>query len=142
MRRAGALLHLSREHHTTLAMAAHARRVADAGDAADCAEALARLDAHWRSMMNAHCAAEELLLRLAADAVGAADAARIVAEHAELHTLAVGPCALDAPARLRRFAELTVAHVRYEERELFPQLQAHPSVAAPDAAADSPRPSA
>ncbi|HEX7111570.1 MAG TPA: hypothetical protein VF216_03935 [Mizugakiibacter sp.] len=139
MHRSGALLHLSREHHTTLAMAAQARRAADHGDATAQAETLARVAAHWRTLMNAHCAAEELLLRLAADTVEAAEAARIVREHAELHTLALGPCTLDASERLRRFAELTVAHVRYEERSLFPRLQAHPSVAAPTAAASPAR---
>lgn len=139
MRRSGALLHLSREHHATLAMAAQARRAADHGDAAAQAEALARVAAHWRTLMNAHCAAEELLLQLAAGTVGDAEAARVVAEHAELHTLALGPCALDTAARLRRFAELTVAHVRHEERSLFPRLQTHPGVAAESAAAPSAR---
>lgn len=140
MRRSGALLHLSREHHTTLAMAAQARRAADHDDAAAQAEALAQVATHWRTLMNAHCAAEELLLRLAGDAIDAGEAARIVGEHAELHTLALGPCALDAAARLRRFAELTVSHVRYEERSLFPRLQTHPGIAAESPAKPSARP--
>jgi hypothetical protein len=30
---------------------------------------------------------------------------------------------------LRKFADLAGAHVRYEERVFFPQLQSHPCVA-------------
>ena len=51
--------------------------------------------------------------------------ARILAEHAELRMLAVGPCELEPAMRLCRFADLLKAHVRYEERTFFPQLQLH-----------------
>ena len=40
-----------------------------------------------------------------------------------------GSCGLSPAARLRRFADLASAHVRYEERVLFPELQSHPYIA-------------
>jgi hemerythrin-like domain-containing protein len=46
-----------------------------------------------------------------------------MAEHSELRMLAAGPCDLEPVDRLRRFANLLRAHVRYEERAFFPQLQ-------------------
>lgn len=41
-------------------------------------------------------------------------------------------CLLEPTMRLRRFADLVVSHVRYEERVIFPQLQSHPSIASVD----------
>ncbi len=63
--------------------------------------------------------------------------ARINAEHAELRLLALGPCNLEPAARLHRFGDLLSAHVRYEERIFFPQLQSHSRFANGNATADS-----
>lgn len=138
MPRTGALLSLSREHHASLVMARDARRVANDNDAAACSAAITRMEAHWHRMMAAHFDQEERLIRIAADTLDPESMARIFSDHAELRILAGGPCTLEPAARLRRFADLTVAHVRYEERTFFPQLQSHPCIAAAPATAPGP----
>ena len=125
MPRTGALLLLSREHHTSLVMARAARKAADANDNIAHSEALKRIEAHWHAVLVAHFAQEEQLIRLAADVLDPEAVARILSEHAELHTLACGPCLLEPIVRLRRVGDLLAAHVRYEERVIFPQLQSH-----------------
>ncbi|MGH8685394.1 MAG: hemerythrin domain-containing protein [Nitrosospira sp.] len=138
MPRTGALLSLSREHHTSLVMAREARRVADDNDAVACLAAIARIETHWHRLMSAHFDQEERLIRIAADTLDPESMARILSDHAELRILAGGHCPLEPAARLRRFADLTIAHVRYEERTFFPQLQSHPCVAVASATAPSP----
>lgn len=129
MPRTGALLSLSREHHTSLVLARAIRRAVDKGlDAGAYSDEIARLEAHWHTLMAAHFEQEERLIKLAADALDSELAARIIDEHAEIRMLACGPCSLEPIARLRRFADLVIAHVRYEERTFFPQLQSHPCV--------------
>lgn len=133
MPRTGALLVLSREHHTSLVVARDARRAANEKDAAALAGAIARIEAHWKTVMAAHFDEEERLIRIAKDTLEAQAVARILAEHAELRILASGPCLLEPAIRLRRFADLIVTHVRFEERVFFPQLQSHPCIANADA---------
>ena len=115
MPRTGALLPLSREHHTSLVMARAARKAADDNDPVACLAAIARIEAQ--------------LIQLALETLDRESVARILAEHAELRALASGHCALEPTERLRRFADLVAAHVRYEERVFFPQLQLHPCIA-------------
>lgn len=128
MPRIGALLSLSREHHASLVMARAARKAADANDSIICSEVLARIEAHWHTVLAEHFAQEESLVGLAADVLALESSARIFAEHAELRMLACGPCLLEPALRLRQFGDLLAAHVRYEERVLFPQLQLHSSM--------------
>ena len=128
MPRAGALLSLSREHHTALVLARTALKAADTGEADAVRAAMSEVEAHWHAVMSSHFEREEQLIQLAKDALGAGLAQRVMAEHTELRMLADGPCDLELADRLRRFANLLRAHVRYEERVLFPQLQAHPGV--------------
>ncbi|PXW89926.1 hypothetical protein C8R34_10383 [Nitrosomonas sp. Nm84] len=132
MPRTGALLPLSREHHTSLVMARAARKAADSNDGVACTAVIARIEAHWHALMAAHFEQEEQLIRLAAEILDPESVARILADHAELRTLACGPCMLEPIERLYRFADLVVAHVRYEERVLFPQLQLHPGIESAD----------
>lgn len=129
MPRTGALLPLSREHHTSLVMARAARKAADDNDDIACLAAVARIEAHWHALMAAHFEQEEQLIWLAAEALDPESVARILTEHDELRMLACGPCDLKPAVRLRRFSDLLVAHVRYEERVFFPQLQSHPCIA-------------
>lgn len=133
MPRTGALLLLSREHHTSLVVARDARRAASEKDAVALVGAIARIEAHWKTVMAAHFDEEERLIRIAEDTLEAQAVARILAEHAELRALANGPCPLEPAMRLRRFADLIVTHVRFEERVFFPQLQSHPCIANADA---------
>ncbi|BCT68005.1 hemerythrin domain-containing protein [Nitrosospira sp. NRS527] len=133
MPRIGALLVLSREHHTSLVVARDVRRAANEKDAVALVGAIARIEAHWKTVMAAHFDEEERLIRIAEDTLEAQAVARILAEHAELRALANGPCPLEPAMRLRRFADLIVTHVRFEERVFFPQLQSHPCIANADA---------
>lgn len=134
MPRTGALLSLSREHHTSLVIARTARRAVNENENDVMARsvamiaAMASIRAHWHTMLAAHFEKEEQLIRIAQDTLDPQAVARILAEHAELRILAAGPCALEPAARLRSFADLVSAHVRYEERTFFPQLQTHPCV--------------
>lgn len=138
MPRIGALLSLSREHHTSLVMARTARRAANEDGngvmarAVVMTAAIASIEAHWHTVMAAHFEKEERLIRIARDTLDPQAVTRVLAEHAELRILAAGPCELEPAARLQRFADLVSAHVRYEERTLFPQLQCHPCVTEAD----------
>ena len=136
MPRVGALLLLSREHHHSLVIARDARRAADNEDAAVQAATIARVESHWRAVMAAHFEQEERLIQMTEDTLDPASVARILSEHSELRRLAGGPCDLAPAVRLRRFADLASAHVRYEERVFFPQLQSHPYIANDSAAAN------
>lgn len=122
MPRTGVLLSLSREHHTSLVMARAARKAADSNDSAACVAAMAHIETHWQTVLALHFAQEEQLLRLATEALDPESVTRILAEHTELRMLACGPCVLEPAERLRRFGDLLAAHVRFEERVLFPQL--------------------
>jgi iron-sulfur cluster repair protein YtfE (RIC family) len=128
MPRTGALLSLSREHHSSLVIARAARQVAENGDSATFPAMVQRIEEHWQNVLREHFAREEQLLSLVTDAVDVESINRILTEHAELRLLACGSCELDVPARLQRFGELLAAHVRYEERVLFPQLQSLPDI--------------
>ena len=137
MPRIGALLSLSREHHTSLVMARDARRAAGENEAAGLSAAIRRMENHWHAVMAAHFEQEERLIGIAKDALNPESVARILSEHAELRLLGSGPCELEPAVRLRRFGELLSAHVRYEERTFFPQLQPHPCIAQADAIANA-----
>lgn len=118
-------------------MARDARRAASENDAAVLSVAIERIETHWHKVLAAHFEQEERLLKIAEDAVDPESVARIFADHAELRLLALGLHEIEPAARLRRFGELLNAHVRYEERALFPQLQFHPCVAQTDAIANT-----
>lgn len=140
MPRTGVLLSLSREHHISLVMARNARRAADnigckdniPDRSAAVASGVAAMEAHWHTLMAAHVEQEEQLIKMAGDMLEPESVARILAEHAELQTLASGPGVLEPAMRLRMFADLIRAHIRYEERTFFPQLQSHACVANAD----------
>lgn len=129
MPRVGPLLLLSREHHHSLVMARDARRAATNDDAVVLADAIVRMESHWHAVMAAHFEQEERLIEIAEGTLDPASVNRILAEHSELQRLASGPCELEPAVRLRKFADLASAHVRYEERVFFPQLQSHPDIA-------------
>lgn len=129
MARTGPLLPLSREHHTSLVVARNARRAANEKDATALSAAIAHIEAHWHTVMAAHFDEEERLIRMAEDMLDPQAVARILAEHTELRSLTSRACLLEPALRLRRFADLVGTHVRYEEREFFPQLQLHPRIA-------------
>lgn len=137
MPRTGDLLSLSRDHHTALVLARAARIAVESADEAACAEVLARMAAHWQQVMAAHFAHEERLLALAKGALDADCVTRVASDHALLRNLIVGPCMLQPLERVRQLGELLAAHVRFEERVVFPQLQ---PVLAESGTSDAPDP--
>ena len=78
----------------------------------------------YRQDLLPHFRVEEQVLLPALTAVGATELAnRTRAEHRELHRL-LDAAAIDDFDSLTSFATLLEAHVRFEERELFPACEA------------------
>lgn len=116
MRRLPALRPLSREHHTGLVIAKHARTAAAGPEAAQVA-AWVELQARFETDLAPHFALEESGLLAALAAAGETTlVARTRAEHAALREL----IAAAPPGDLTAFADLLARHIRFEEAELFP----------------------
>ncbi len=122
MKRSPALTPLSHDHHGALYVALQLKRAEDVSAGGAFAEFIAgEGERHFREE-------ESVLLPGWAAADPEADggmAARVAAEHLELRSagrrLAAGELGVDD---LRRMGELLEAHVRFEERELFPLIEA------------------
>lgn len=114
MKRHPALQKLSREHHAALVLAKRAQRP-------DCdAAAIVRA---FAIQLEPHFLAEESGLVAALDAAGqVALTERTLIDHQTLRDLARRLAAGDATS-LRPFGELLEAHIRFEERDLFPRAE-------------------
>ena len=121
MKRNPALIPLSHDHHHALAAARRLRLAAEHGDASAEAAAFSRFFAeesvrHFRDE-------EERLFPLVAHSEEAQPlVVRALLEHQRLHALA-RQVASGESAPMRDLAELLEAHVRFEERELFPLIE-------------------
>ncbi len=124
MPRTGILLSLSREHHSALVLARAASRAAESGDANIQAEMIERIETYWESIMARHFEVEEQLLVRNGNDLDSQSVMQILSEHAELRLLVDRECKMELAARLRRFGDVLYTHVRFEERQFFPQLQA------------------
>lgn len=120
MKRAPALIPLSHDHHHALVAARRLRRAAGGADARDEAAAFSRFFAdesvrHFREE-------EERLFPLVADSEEERPlVVRALLEHQQLHAFAARLASeARADARPRRALE---AHVRFEERKLFPLIE-------------------
>ncbi len=123
MRRAPGLVALSREHHAALVLAKRAQHSA-AAEARAAAVFAAELVVIFARELEPHFRVEEEVLLPALDRAGQAAAVRrTLDEHAELRGLAA-QCAAGETAGLARFGTALEAHVRFEERELFPLAEA------------------
>ena len=130
MKRHPGLQRLSREHHVALVLAKRARRLGSGTAAA--ARFIAEVAQAYSTELEPHFLAEESgLLAALAVAGQAALAERTLAEHRTLRALVRRLAAGDG-ACLHRFGELLEAHVRFEERELFPRAE---SILPPEALA-------
>lgn len=125
VKRSPALAPLSRDHHLALVLARRLTR-AESSDAVAVAAAFVEfLDRHEL----AHFALEEAVLLPVADAgePGAEMATRVRSDHAQLRAdlqrlrSAARPA---TPAELHEIGERLRAHVRLEEQELFPYIEA------------------
>lgn len=133
-RRAAPLIPLSWDHQTTLMLCTAIERSLDGdhrfGDG-DVDALRGRVLMHGDRQLLPHFGDEEMLLvpmlRRQGDE-GAALAARTIAEHVDigavLARVRLAPSAT-VEAALKSFASLTRAHIRFEERELFPFVEAH-----------------
>ena len=118
MKRSPELTPLSREHHTALARALGLRRA----EPDTVADAVAAFREFFATKGERHFAKEEELLLPALGPGDEALADRLRAEHAEVRRLAAELG--DDVAAARELGELLNDHVRFEERELFPHLEA------------------
>lgn len=122
MKRDPNLRPLSREHHLALAQA-RAIRWALSGRAGTPREARTGILSAWRDVIAGHFAAEEAwILPLVPRRE---DVERLRGEHSSLRALVerVSEGELDLDL-LRRLANALEEHIRWEERELFPAIEA------------------
>lgn len=124
MRRSEALAILSRDHHQALVVAQTLKRA----DADNAAAARTRFLDFWEREGRRHFQLEEELLLPAYAAYGDAHdplVLHVLADHvairAEVIHLAARPDV--STDSLHRFGERFAAHVRLEERELFPMIE-------------------
>jgi hemerythrin-like domain-containing protein len=125
MQRAEALAELSRDHHHGLVVAQRLRR-ADAGSAVDARAAF--LD-YWTTEGRTHFRVEEdVLLPAMARHHRSDDPAivRVLVEHVDLRRRAADlEASADVPVDdLHALGERLSAHIRHEERVLFPMIEA------------------
>ena len=124
MKRSEPLVGLSREHHTALSIAQRARLIAAGGDAAAVEAMAATVRERFESEILPHFREEEAWLLPALLAMGeTALVERTLEEHSELLRLAEA-LAFPGAAALQAFADALTAHVRFEERTLFPAAEA------------------
>jgi len=125
MKRAEALIHLSREHHHSLRLAKRCLDTLDRGDPeqieALCREVADDFDRTWER----HFANEEAtIFSITGQMEGRIRelGVQLVEEHDRMRELArrmkAGDCSV-----LREFGELLRDHTRLEERELFPRVE-------------------
>lgn len=124
MPRTGILLSLSREHHSALVLARAASRAAESGDANIQAEMIERIETYWESIMARHFEVEEQLMMRNGNDLDSRAVMQVLSEHAELRLLVDRECKMEPTARLRRFGDVLYTHIRFEERQFFPQLHA------------------
>ncbi len=124
MKRHQKLQELSREHHGALKLAQQAKRAAMSGDQTQMETTASACITAFYSELDPHFLVEEntllpLLLASGEDKL----VERVQNDHRELRRLSV---LLQHPEdrTLLGFAELLIAHVRFEERELFVVLEA------------------
>ena len=121
MKRRAALLKLSREHHSALVLT---QRIAQARDAAALARLMTLLPRVFQDELEPHfCQEEEVLLPRLEQVGELALVRQTIAEHKELRELVAYIAAGDA-ASLKAFGMKLGAHVRFEERKLFPRAEA------------------
>jgi hemerythrin-like domain-containing protein len=123
MKRSPILQPLSREHHTALTLAKACERAAQSGDEARVSQTCQRAILAFHNELEPHFQFEEVsLLPLLHSTATQPLIERTLADHQQLHGLINALRQNDALA-LDRFGKCLSAHVRFEERELFPVLE-------------------
>jgi hemerythrin-like domain-containing protein len=125
MKRHEALEQLSRDHHQALVQAMRLKRASDE----DAGDVLGDFLDFWFSIGSLHFRAEEEVLLPAYSAYGDASSdavVRVLVDHVQIRREAyeLGGLKEDPdPARLHALGETLDAHVRHEERVLFPLIE-------------------
>lgn len=123
MKRSPFLQPLSREHHTALSLGKACDRAARSGDAATVRQACQRAVEAFSLELDPHFRVEERsLLPLLQSAETQPLVQRTLEDHRVLRGLLDRLRQNDAEA-LGRFGNCLVAHVRFEERSLFPAIE-------------------
>lgn len=123
MKRSPFLQPLSREHHTALSLARACERAAQSGDAAQIAATSRRVVMAFPAELDPHFQVEETALLPRLQHAGSETLVRrTLDDHARLRALRDRVGREDAAA-LAEFGALLAAHVRFEERELFPAIE-------------------
>jgi hypothetical protein len=116
VKRSAELAPLSRDHHVALGIALRLRRA----EAADVPAAVAAFRGFFAGHGQQHFRQEEELL---VDALPTAMARRLADEHGDIRRRAAVLDESAEPESVRELGELLAAHVRFEEREVFPLLE-------------------
>src|SRR5450759_1646608 len=123
MKRSTILQPLSREHYTALTLAKASERAAQSGDEALVSQTCQRVIHAFSDALEPHFQLEEIsLLPLLQSAETQPLVERTLADHQQLRGLIDALRQNDAGA-LDSFGKCLSAHVRFEERELFPVLE-------------------
>lgn len=123
MKRSTALQPLSREHHTALTLAKACERAVQARNEEQVVKACQRMIQAFSDELEPHFRIEEQsLLPLLHDVGNKPLEQRTLADHQQLRALLDGLRQNNIGA-LDSFGKLLAAHVRFEERELFPALE-------------------
>lgn len=123
MKRSAALQPLSREHHTALTLAKACERAAQSCNKGLVAETCQRVIRAFSAELEPHFQIEEQsLLPLLRSPETRPLVQRTLADHQQLRALHDGLRRNDAEM-LGCFGKCLMAHVRFEERELFPAIE-------------------
>ncbi len=123
MKRAPALQSLSREHHTALTLAKACERAVQSGDEERVAQTCQRIVRAFADELEPHFQVEEQSwLPLLRSAETQPLLQHTLADHRQLRALLDGLQQNNIGA-LDSFGKCLAAHVRFEERELFPALE-------------------
>lgn len=123
MKRSPALQPLSREHHAALKLANACARAAQSGDAAMVSQTCQCASLAFVNELEPHFMIEEqTLLPMLKSRETQALVRRTIMDHEQLRGLRIGLQQNDVGA-LSNFAKYLTAHVRFEERELFPVIE-------------------
>ena len=125
MKRDPSLEPLSHDHYEGLQFVARLRKGVRSGD--DPASLLREMAAFWQSHLAHHFSEEESVLLPLLPPSASAMGERMLHEHGELKGRARSSgneveATLDA---VTAFADALAAHIRFEERDLFPYLEQH-----------------
>ena len=123
MKRNPLLQPLSREHHTALTLAKACERAAKSNDEVQVSQTCQRAIRAFSNQLEPHFQIEEIsLLPLLHSKETQPLAERTLADHQQLRVLINALRQNDVEA-LNSFGKCLTAHVRFEERELFPVLE-------------------